>query len=54
MLSCWHELLFIFRLLLFYLLLPSMGWLCGVGVFELIVFALSPGVEIGSLKNNYN
>ena len=36
MLSCWHDLLFLFCLLLFYLLLPSMGWLCGVGVFGLI------------------
>ena len=37
MLSCWHDLLFLRCLLLFYLLrLPSMGWLCGVGVFELI------------------
>ena len=36
MLSCWNDLLFLFCLLLFYLLLPSMGWLCGVGVFELI------------------
>ena len=36
MLSCWHDLFFLFCLLLFYLLLPSMGWLCGVGVFGLI------------------
>ena len=36
MLSCWHDLLFLFRLLLFYLFLFSMGWLCGVGVFGLI------------------
>ena len=36
MLSCEHD-LFRFCLLLFYLLLPSMGWLCGVGVFRLIV-----------------
>ena len=33
MLSCWHDLLFLFCLLLFYLFLPYMGWLCGVGVF---------------------
>ena len=32
MLSCWHDLLFLFCLLLFYLSLPSMGWLCGVGL----------------------
>ena len=44
MLSCWHNLLFLFCLLLFYLFLPSMGWLCGVGVFGLIVFSLSPGL----------
>ena len=30
MLSCWHELFFC--LILFYLLIPSMGWLCRVGV----------------------
>ena len=43
MLSCWHDLLFLFSLLLFYLFLPSIGWLCGVGVFGLIVSSLSPG-----------
>ena len=36
MLSCSHDLLFIFCLLLFYLSLPSMGWLCAVWVFGLI------------------
>ena len=36
MLSCWHDLLFLFCLLLFYLFLPSIRWLCGVGVFGLI------------------
>ena len=36
MLSCWHDLLYIFCLLLLYLFLPSMGWLCGVGVFGLL------------------
>ena len=36
MFSCWHDLLFLFCLLLFYLFLPSMGSLCGVGVFGLI------------------
>ena len=36
MLSCWHDLLFLFCLLLFYIILPSMGWLCGVVVFGLI------------------
>ena len=33
MLSCWHNLLILLCILLFYLLLPSMGWLYGVGVF---------------------
>ena len=36
MLSCWHDLLFRFCLLLFYNFLPSIGWLCGLGVFGLI------------------
>ena len=30
---CWHDLLFLFCLLLFYLFLPSMGWMCRFGVF---------------------
>ena len=51
MLSCWHDLLFIFRLLLFYLFLPSIGWLCGVGVFGVIkcyhsLPALRSGLQI--------
>ena len=55
MLSCWHNLLFIFCLLLFYLLfLPSMGWLCGVGIFWLMVFSLSPGLAQRTLNNNNN
>ena len=49
--SCWHDMLFLFCLLLFYLLLPSMGWLCGVGVFGLIEWshslpALHSGLQI--------
>ena len=36
MLSCWHDLLFLFCLLLFYLFLPSIGLLCLVGGFGLI------------------
>ena len=36
MLTCWHDLLFPFCLILFYLFLTYMGWLCGVGVFGLI------------------
>ena len=36
MFSCWHDLLFLICLLLFYLFLPSMGWLCWVGVIGLI------------------
>ena len=52
MLSCWHDLLFLLCLLLFYLLLlPSMGWLCVVGVFGLIecshsLPALHSGLQI--------
>ena len=42
MLSCWHDLLFLVCLLLFYLFLSSMGWLCGVGVFGLIKCPHSP------------
>ena len=50
--SCWHDLLFLFYLLLFYLLLlPTMGWLSGVGVFGLIecfhsLPALHSGIQI--------
>ena len=54
MLSCWHDLLFLFYLLLFYLFLPSMGWLCGVGVFGLAVFSLSPGLAQQTPINNNN
>ena len=53
-LSCYHDLLFLFCLLLFYLLLPSMGWLCGVGVFGLIVFSLSPGLAQRTPNDNNN
>ena len=52
-LSCWHDLIFLWCLLLFYLL-PSMGWLCGVGVFVLIVFSLSPGLAQRTPNNNNN
>ena len=46
-----HDLLFLFCLLLFYLFLPSTGWLCGVGVFGLIEYprslpALHSGLQI--------
>ena len=54
MLSSWHDLLFLFCFLLFYLFLPSMGWLCGVGVFELIVFSLSPCHAQRTPINNNN
>ena len=54
MLSCLHDLLFLFCLLLFYLFLPSMGWLCGIGVFGLIVFSLSPGLAQRTPINNNN
>ena len=51
MLSCWNDQLFIFCLLLFYLFLPSMGWLRRVGVFGLIecshsLPALHSGLQI--------
>ena len=48
-LSCWHDLLFLFWLLLFYFLfLPSRGWLCGVGVVGLIECSHSlPALHIG-------
>ena len=44
----WHDLLFLFCLLLFYLFLLSMGWLCGVGVFRLIEYSHSlPALHSG-------
>ena len=52
MLSCWHDLLCLFFcLLLFYILLPSIGWLYVVGVFGLIecsrsLQALHSGLQI--------
>ena len=47
MLSWWHNLLYLWCLLL-YLLLPSIGWLCGVGVFGLIVCSHSvPALHSG-------
>ena len=53
MLSCWHDLLFLFCLLLFYLFLTSMGWLCGVRVFgDDRVFSLSP--DLAQRTPNYN
>ena len=55
MLSCWHDLLFLFCLLLFYLFLPSMGWLCGVEVFGLIECPHSlPALHSGLHNNNNN
>ena len=55
MLSCWHDLLFLFCLLLFYLFLPSMGWLCVVGVFGLIECPHSlPALHSGLHNNNNN
>ena len=46
-----NDLLFLFCLLLFYLFFPSIGWLCGVGVFGLIecynsLPALHSGLQI--------
>ena len=54
MLSCWHDLLFLFCLLLFYLFLPSTGWLCGVGVFGLIECPHSLPALHSGLQNNNN
>ena len=54
MLSCRHDLLFLWCLLLFYFFLPSMGWLYGVGVFGLIVFSLSPCLAQRTPNNNNN
>ena len=54
MLSCWHDLLFLFFLLLFYHFLPSMGWLCGVGVFGLIECPHSLPALHSGLQNNIN
>ena len=54
MLSCWHDLLFLFCLLLFYLFLPSMGWLCGVMVFGLIECPHSLPALHSGLQNNNN
>ena len=55
MLSCWHDLLFLFCLLLFYLFLPSMGQFCGVGVFGLIECLHSlPALHSGLQKNKNN
>ena len=49
----WHNLLFLFCLSLFYLFLPSMGWL--VGVFELIECSHSlPALHSGLHNNNNN
>ena len=42
-------------LLLFYLFLPSMGWLCGVGVFGLIKYSHSlPALHSGLQNDNSN
>ena len=54
MLSCWHDLLFLFCLLLFYIFLPSIGWLCGVGVFGLIECLHSLLTLHSGLQNNNN
>ena len=55
MISCRHDLLFLWCLLLFYLLLTSMGWLCGVGVFWTDrVFSLSPGLAKRTPNDNNN
>ena len=41
MLSCWHDLLYLFCFLLFYLIPVSMGWLYGAGVFGQIEWSHS-------------
>ena len=50
MLSCWHDLLF-FLSPTVYIFLPSVGWLCGVGVLGLIecshsLLALHGGLQL--------
>ena len=50
MLSCWHDLLFLFCLQLFYLFLSSMGWLCGVWVFGLMEYSHSLPALHGGLQ----
>ena len=55
MISYWHDLLFLFCLLLFINFLTSMGWLCGVGVFGLIECSHSlPALHSGLQFNNNN
>ena len=55
MLSCWHDLLILFCLRIFYLFLPPMGWLGGVGIFGLIeCYSLSPGLAQRTPNNNNN
>ena len=50
-----YDLLFLFCLLLFYLFLPSMGWLCEVGVFGLIeCLHYLPALHSGLQNNNNN
>ena len=51
---CWHDRLFLFCQLLFYLFLPFMGWLCGFGVVVLRVFSLSPGLALQTPSDNNN
>ena len=45
---------FFFCLLLFYIFLPSMGWLCGVGVFGLIECSHSLSALRSGLQFNNN
>ena len=54
MLSCLYDLLFLFYLLLFYLFLHSMGWLCVVGVFGQIECPHSLTALHSGLHNNNN
>ena len=50
MLSCSPNLLSF--CLLFSPILPSMGWLCGDGVFGLIVFSLSPDQQLNDVMKD--
>ena len=55
MLSCRHDLLFLFCLLRFYVFIPSICWLFGLGVFGLIECSHSlPALHSGIQFNNTN
>ena len=55
MLSCWHDLLFLLCLLLFYLFSSFHGLVvCGWGLWTDRVFSLSPGLAQRTPNNNNN